>query len=81
MPRQTATRFFQTGSPEKPVRLRDGGMLPGVTIAYETWGTLNADQSNAVFLFHVSGVISGVSISGVSPRSRTNESQVAVPAV
>lgn len=26
--------------------------MPGVTLAYETWGALNADRSNAVLLFH-----------------------------
>ncbi|MEO5716008.1 MAG: homoserine O-acetyltransferase [Luteolibacter sp.] len=52
MPAATQTRFFQTGSPDHPVRLRDGGVLPSVTLAYETWGELNADHSNAVFLFH-----------------------------
>jgi homoserine O-acetyltransferase len=52
MSAETATQFFHTGSIDKPVRLRDGGLLPGVTLAYETWGTLNADHSNAIFLFH-----------------------------
>lgn len=49
---ETRTQFFQTGSPGNPVRLRDGGELPGVQIAYETWGKLNADGSNAIMLFH-----------------------------
>lgn len=48
----TQTRFFDLGSPAEPVRLRDGGMLPGLRLAYETWGELNADRSNAIFLFH-----------------------------
>ena len=52
MPAATVTRFFETGSPEEPLRLRDGGLLPGVRIAYETWGELNADKSNAILLFH-----------------------------
>ncbi|RPJ31135.1 MAG: homoserine O-acetyltransferase [Verrucomicrobiaceae bacterium] len=52
MPAATVTRFFETGSPEDPVRLRDGAVLPGIRIAYETWGTLNADKSNAILLFH-----------------------------
>lgn len=52
MPAATVTRFFETGSPEDPVRLRDGGLLPGIRIAYETWGALNADKSNAILLFH-----------------------------
>lgn len=52
MPAETRTKFFETGSPAEPLRLRDGGLLPGVRIAYETWGTLNTDHSNAVVLFH-----------------------------
>ena len=34
------------------VPLEAGGLLPDVTIAYETWGTLNADASNAVLVQH-----------------------------
>lgn len=52
MPEATQTRFFDTGSSDEPFRLRDGGVLPGLRIAYETWGELNADGSNAVLLFH-----------------------------
>lgn len=52
MPVETRTQFFETGSPDEPVRLRDGGHLPGVTIAYETWGELNSGRTNAIFLFH-----------------------------
>ena len=52
MPAETRTRFFKTGSPAEPLRLRGGGLLPGITLAYETWGELNADRSNAVFIFH-----------------------------
>jgi homoserine O-acetyltransferase len=48
----TQTIFFETGSPEDPLRLRDGAVLPGVRIAYETWGAPNADRSNAILLFH-----------------------------
>ncbi len=49
MPAETRTRFFETSH---PLRLRDGGSLPGARIAYETWGTLNDDKSNAILLFH-----------------------------
>ncbi len=35
-----------------PLRLEAGGELPGVRIAYETWGELNADRSNAVLVLH-----------------------------
>ncbi|HSP42339.1 MAG TPA: homoserine O-acetyltransferase [Luteolibacter sp.] len=52
MPAVTQTKFFETGSPQDPLKLRDGGVLPGVRIAYETWGVLNAEKSNAIMLFH-----------------------------
>ena len=35
----------------KPFTMKQGGVLPEVTIAYETWGTLNADKSNVILLF------------------------------
>ena len=34
------------------LELERGGTLPEVTVAYETWGTLNADRSNAVLVEH-----------------------------
>ncbi len=52
MPAVTQTKFFDTGSPQDPLKLRDGGVLPGARIAYETWGGLNAEKSNAIMLFH-----------------------------
>ena len=35
-----------------PLDLERGGHLPSVRIAYETWGTLNEDRSNAVLVLH-----------------------------
>ena len=32
--------------------LEFGGKIPAVQVAYETWGTLNADANNAVLLEH-----------------------------
>ena len=32
--------------------LEDGGSLPGITVAYETWGTLDAAAANAVLVLH-----------------------------
>ena len=52
MPAETRTHFFETGSIDHPIRLRDGGQLPCARIAYETWGELNEDKSNAILLFH-----------------------------
>ena len=49
MSHATQTRFLEIGS---PFPLRDGGSLPQVRIAYETWGELNADKSNAILVCH-----------------------------
>lgn len=35
-----------------PLRLEAGGILPTVKLAYETWGTLAPDRSNAVLVLH-----------------------------
>jgi homoserine O-acetyltransferase/O-succinyltransferase len=35
-----------------PFDFETGGSLPDVEIAYETWGTLNAEKSNAVLVLH-----------------------------
>ncbi|MDP5228281.1 MULTISPECIES: homoserine O-acetyltransferase [Arthrobacter] len=35
-----------------PLALEAGGKLPEVTLAYETWGTLDADGGNAVLIQH-----------------------------
>ncbi|NOX22014.1 MAG: homoserine O-acetyltransferase [Actinobacteria bacterium] len=48
----TTTQFFTFGSPSEPFQLRSGAVLDEVTLAYETYGTLNEDRSNAVLLFH-----------------------------
>ena len=45
-------RHVQTAVFPTPVKLRHGGMLPGIEVAYETYGTLNEDRSNAVLICH-----------------------------
>jgi homoserine O-acetyltransferase/O-succinyltransferase len=35
-----------------PVRLERGGSLPGIRVAYESWGTLAPDAGNAVLVEH-----------------------------
>ncbi|WP_405790577.1 homoserine O-acetyltransferase [Streptomyces sp. NBC_01367] len=36
----------------RPLELEGGGVLPGVRLAYETWGRLAPDRSNAVLVLH-----------------------------
>jgi homoserine O-acetyltransferase len=36
----------------EPFPLEDGATLPGITVAYTTAGTLNADRSNAIIVCH-----------------------------
>ena len=45
-------RRFVEQPAARPFALEGGGTLRGLTLAYETWGTLNADRSNAVLVCH-----------------------------
>lgn len=46
-----------------PFEMRRGGVLPGYEIAYETWGTLDADAGNAVLI-----------LTGLSPSAHARSS-------
>ena len=45
-------RRFVAVAPDRPFVLEGGGILREVTVAYETWGELDADASNAVLVCH-----------------------------
>ena len=45
-------RQFFTFATDRPFSLEGGQSLRDVTIAYETWGTLNADATNAILICH-----------------------------
>jgi homoserine O-acetyltransferase len=45
-------RQFATLFTDRPLALRAGGALSSIAVAYETWGTLNADASNALLVLH-----------------------------
>jgi homoserine O-acetyltransferase len=49
---EVGTQFLTFGSADEPFVTASGESLPGVTIAYETYGELNAGRSNAILLFH-----------------------------
>ena len=46
------TKYFYFGEPPDEMLLESGSKLGPVTIAYETYGTLNSRQSNAILIFH-----------------------------
>jgi homoserine O-acetyltransferase len=46
------TQFLSLTQPGKPFRLFHGGNLEHARLAYETYGQLNADKSNAILVFH-----------------------------
>ncbi|UZX05360.1 homoserine O-acetyltransferase [Arthrobacter sp. CDRTa11] len=48
VPENGVVQFATIGGLE----LEAGGFLPDVTLAYETWGTLNHDASNAILIEH-----------------------------
>ncbi len=60
--RQTGRRLFPPNSVglverqiaqfDTPLALRSGGTLDSFTLAYETYGTLNAERSNAILICH-----------------------------
>ncbi|MCA9035583.1 MAG: homoserine O-acetyltransferase [Planctomycetaceae bacterium] len=43
---------MQLFSEQEPLRLACGAQLGPITVAYETYGSLNADASNAIFVCH-----------------------------
>lgn len=45
----TKVRFYHH---DRPFPLECGDTLPGITVAYHTYGNLNADRSNAVWVMH-----------------------------
>ncbi len=45
-------RKFHNATPDRRFQLEGGGSLPEVVIAYETWGELAPDASNAVLVCH-----------------------------
>ncbi|MDO5735456.1 MAG: homoserine O-acetyltransferase [Propionibacteriaceae bacterium] len=48
----TVTETVRLFDAENPLELRSGASLKEVDVAYETWGSLNNDRSNAVFICH-----------------------------
>ena len=49
---QVQTQSVRLFTPEQPLQLAGGRTLTQVDVAYETYGTLNADASNAIYVCH-----------------------------
>ena len=67
------TQFLRIATPEHPLELLCGDTMSDVRIAYETYGELNADRSNAVLVFHAlsgSQHAAGINpaVKGLGPR-------------
>src|SRR6476619_3946841 len=45
-------RQFLSIAGDRPFVLEGGGSLRDITVAYETWGTLDADAGNAILVCH-----------------------------
>lgn len=50
--KRVGNRQFVTLFDDEPLVLEGGGVLAGVEVAYETWGTLDGRGSNAVVVNH-----------------------------
>jgi len=57
----SATRFLQI---DEPLHFKKGGTLASYTLAYETWGELNSEASNAVLI-----------LTGLSPSAHAASSE------
>ncbi|HQW30139.1 MAG TPA: alpha/beta fold hydrolase, partial [Verrucomicrobiales bacterium] len=49
---KVTTQFQAIATPDAPFVFRSGASLDHVDIAYETYGELNGERSNAILLFH-----------------------------
>ncbi|MBI5023865.1 MAG: homoserine O-acetyltransferase [Candidatus Omnitrophica bacterium] len=46
------TQYYTFAGPPQELKLKSGVSLGPITLAYETYGTLNKDKSNAIMVFH-----------------------------
>jgi homoserine O-acetyltransferase len=46
------TQYFTFAEPPNELLLESGECLGPITLAYETYGTLNAEKSNAILVVH-----------------------------
>jgi len=71
--------YCEVATRDEPMVLADGSKLGPVTLAYETYGELNADRSNAILVFHaLSGTphAAGYNAKGPGNRFWTSENHI-----
>ncbi len=51
-PLRVETQFMTVASPDRPLQLESGKTLGPITLAYETYGELNAARDNAILVCH-----------------------------
>jgi homoserine O-acetyltransferase len=49
---ESHAQFLRFATPEQPFTFASGETMDDLTLAFETYGKLNADKSNAILLFH-----------------------------
>lgn len=52
IPEETRPQIARIATPETPLQFTCGAVMDDLSLAYETHGTLNADKTNAILLFH-----------------------------
>ena len=52
VPSPGTDHHVRADGPQRPLRLEGGGRLETVDVAYETWGQLDAEASNAILVCH-----------------------------
>ena len=57
------TKYYTFAGPDNELKLESGDSLGPITLAYETYGSLNRDRSNAILACHA--------LSGGCPCSRS----------
>ncbi len=73
---EAKTQFCEVATPANPLRLTNGGELPHVTLAYETYGELNERKDNAIVVFQAlsgSAHAAGYNPDGHPPEFWTEE--------
>jgi len=65
------TQYFTFAEPPNELALECGRKLGPITLAYETYGSLNADKSNAILIIHA--LTGDAHVAGIDPTDETHK--------